>query len=89
MGGLKMQQLDLSEVSSKAELQEVIAAAVAITLEIEAKARDGASGQWLLGWGWTESQWGGALPHASWIDSVRKRLSPTSSNRFPSVFSRF
>lgn len=28
-------------------------------------------GVWLLGGGWSEADWGGALPDASWLDDVR------------------
>ena len=58
LGGLSLSRLDLSTPASQQELVEAVAAAA---------ARVPRSG-WLLGGGWDESQWGGQLPSAAWID---------------------
>ena len=57
-GGFRLAQLDLSRVSSKDEFLRAVSAA--------AKAR-ASPDDWILGGGWDETRWGGALPDASWF----------------------
>eukprot|EP00882_Tetradesmus_deserticola_P005072 GHRQ01005344.1.p1 GENE.GHRQ01005344.1~~GHRQ01005344.1.p1 ORF type:complete len:554 (+),score=202.48 GHRQ01005344.1:614-2275(+) len=59
-GGLSLSQVELRGVSSRQEVAARIAAAAAA-------AEDGA---WLLGGGWSEANWGGEMPDASWIDEA-------------------
>lgn len=59
-GGSTLQQIDLRNVRSK----EDFAAAVQQAVD------SAAPGQWLLGHGWTEGSWGGALPSITWVDHV-------------------
>jgi predicted amidohydrolase YtcJ len=60
-GGLSLSQVDLRGASSRQQVAARVAAAAAA-------AEDGA---WLLGGGWSEANWGGQLPDASWLDEVR------------------
>jgi predicted amidohydrolase YtcJ len=62
-GGLSLSQVNLRGASSRAEVAARVAAAAAAA----------ADGTWLLGGGWSESDWGGQLPDASWLDEVRRR----------------
>ena len=50
-GGFRLQQLDLSQVTSKREF-------VTRVSEVAA-SRDAAAGEWVLGGGWDETKWGG------------------------------
>eukprot|EP00252_Welwitschia_mirabilis_P007513 TRINITY_DN1893_c0_g1_i1.p1 TRINITY_DN1893_c0_g1~~TRINITY_DN1893_c0_g1_i1.p1 ORF type:complete len:549 (-),score=125.51 TRINITY_DN1893_c0_g1_i1:219-1865(-) len=59
-GGLQMGQVDLRKVKSK---QEFI-------MKIERAASTTERGNWILGGGWNDDNWGGELPEASWIDNV-------------------
>ena len=82
-GGLSLSRLDLSTPASQQELVEAVAAAAAARVP---------SGGWLLGGGWDESQWGGQLPSAAWIDqgglraaSAGHLLSTWCSRRLPGM----
>ncbi|KAK9812330.1 hypothetical protein WJX73_002814 [Symbiochloris irregularis] len=57
-GGQLLGQLDLTDVHSKHDFVSAIAAAC--------EAAD--DGSWVLGGRWDESNWGGELPAASWIE---------------------
>ena len=61
-GGFRLQQLDLSQVTSKREF-------VTRVSEVAA-SRDAAAGEWVLGGGWDETKWGGEEPTAGWFDDV-------------------
>lgn len=60
-GGLALSQAQLGKVVSREEFQSVVA-------ESAARVQPGG---WLLGGGWVEASWGGALPNLAWIDEVR------------------
>lgn len=67
--GLALADVNLRHVSSKQELVQRIADRAAAAAA--AAAYDGEGGvPWLLGGGWSEHEWGGDLPDASWIDAV-------------------
>eukprot|EP00887_Chlorella_sp_A99_P005517 scaffold1.g5517.t1 len=59
-GGLSLLRLDLRAADSRAALQAAVAAAAARLQP----------GQWLLGFNWDESRWGGELPDKSWVDGA-------------------
>jgi predicted amidohydrolase YtcJ len=61
-GGLSLSQVSLRGASSRQEVAARVAAAAAAA----------ADGEWLLGGGWSEADWGGGLPDASWVDEVRQ-----------------
>lgn len=60
-GGLALGQAQLGKVVSREGFQSVVA-------ESAARVQPGG---WLLGGGWVEAGWGGALPDLAWIDEVR------------------
>lgn len=66
---LALTDVNLRHVSSKAELIQRVADRAAAAAAKAAEA--GADAPWLLGGGWSEHEWGGGLPDASWIDEVR------------------
>lgn len=55
--------LNLRFVASRQELVRLVAEAVA----------EAPPGSWVLGEGWDERKWGGALPSRVWIDAVTRR----------------
>lgn len=59
-GGLSLSQINLRGASSRQEVAARVAAAAAAA----------ADGAWLLGGGWSEADWGGGLPDASWLDEA-------------------
>ncbi|MEW5309936.1 MAG: hypothetical protein WDW38_001776 [Sanguina aurantia] len=59
-GGLALGQAQLGKVVSREGFQSVVA-------ESAARVQPGG---WLLGGGWVEAGWGGALPDLAWIDEV-------------------
>eukprot|EP00252_Welwitschia_mirabilis_P007515 TRINITY_DN1893_c0_g1_i4.p1 TRINITY_DN1893_c0_g1~~TRINITY_DN1893_c0_g1_i4.p1 ORF type:complete len:194 (-),score=34.34 TRINITY_DN1893_c0_g1_i4:31-612(-) len=76
-GGLQMGQVDLRKVKSK---QEFI-------MKIERAASTTERGNWILGGGWNDDNWGGELPEASWIDNVSEH-NPVSHKEFIFVLCR-
>jgi len=62
-GGKTLTRLDLSRVSSREEFETLIAAA---------HARIPAD-EWLIGWGWSQENWGGAMPDRSWLRAAHDR----------------
>ncbi|GAB4817570.1 hypothetical protein N2152v2_004616 [Parachlorella kessleri] len=61
-GGLSLTRLTLRDVRSKQDFISRVCAAAAGLRE----------GQWLLGGAWDESQWGGELPAAAWVDGCTR-----------------
>ncbi|XP_031383478.1 protein LONG AFTER FAR-RED 3 isoform X1 [Punica granatum] len=59
-GGLQMVRVELRGVSQKDEFVR----------RIKEAARNSKHGCWILGGGWNNDLWGGALPLASWIDEI-------------------
>ncbi|DBA97126.1 hypothetical protein WJX77_007862 [Trebouxia sp. C0004] len=59
-GGQTLSWVDLRHADSRAAVAEAVEAAVA----------QAPSSQWVMGHGWEETHWGGALPDADWIDGV-------------------
>lgn len=59
-GGLQMGQVDLHDVQSKVEF----------IMKVEQAVNDMEKGDWVLGGGWNNDNWGGELPQASWIDNI-------------------
>jgi predicted amidohydrolase YtcJ len=59
-GGLDLSRVDLRSVSDPESFRERVAAAAATQ----------PAGTWILGGGWDEHRWGGALPHREWLDAV-------------------
>lgn len=45
----------------------------------EQKISDSKPGSWILGGGWNNDLWGGALPMASWLDDITP-YNPVSHN---------
>eukprot|EP00249_Psilotum_nudum_P004681 c18189_g1_i3 orf=660-2312(-) len=56
--GLQMAQVELRDIHSRVDF----------TRKVELAVQGARSGQWVLGGGWNNENWGGELPHASWID---------------------
>ena len=70
-GGFRLQQLDLSAVTTKREFIARVADA--------ASRVDASDGEWLLGGGWDHTAWGGEEPDAEWFaDVVGYRCTPNS-----------
>jgi len=59
-GGLDLARVDLRGARSLQEVQAKVGSAAASQ----------AAGSWILGGGWDEHRWGGALPHRAWLDQV-------------------
>lgn len=60
-GGLSLQAINLRAARSKQQFQQLIA---------DAAAAAPSGGEWLVGFGWDETTWGGETPDASWIDEA-------------------
>jgi len=58
--GLAMQRIDLDEVPSIAEAVR----------RVRARAQTTAKGEWIQGWGWQQSIWGGQFPTAGQLDAA-------------------
>lgn len=63
MGGLGLRQLDLAGVRSREAFE------AAIEREHERLPAD----RWLIAGGWTQEDWGGAMPDRSWLDAAGNR----------------
>eukprot|EP00878_Enallax_costatus_P010764 GHUV01011241.1.p1 GENE.GHUV01011241.1~~GHUV01011241.1.p1 ORF type:complete len:398 (+),score=100.66 GHUV01011241.1:110-1195(+) len=66
--GLALSDVNLRHVTSKGELIQRVADR-AVALWQQQQTAD-AGQPWLLGGSWSEHEWGGELPDASWIDEV-------------------
>ncbi|KAL0040184.1 hypothetical protein WJX79_010529 [Trebouxia sp. C0005] len=60
IGGSSLQQIDLRGIANKADF---VAA-------VQDAAVEASPGDWLLGHGWAEANWGGELPSITWVDHV-------------------
>ncbi|WIA42290.1 hypothetical protein OEZ86_008304 [Tetradesmus obliquus] len=76
-GGLSLSQINLRGASSRQEVAARVAAAAAAA----------ADGAWLLGGGWSEADWGGGLPDASWLDEMQREWIRTQSLAGPQAYS--
>ncbi|GAB2266033.1 Protein LONG AFTER FAR-RED 3 [Dionaea muscipula] len=59
-GGLQMTQVELRDVFTKEEFIS----------RVEVAAKGKKQGSWILGAGWNNDLWGGALPSSSWINDI-------------------
>ncbi|DBA82929.1 TPA: hypothetical protein ACH3X1_006715 [Trebouxia sp. C0004] len=60
IGGSSLQQINLRGIASKADFVAAVQDAAVLA----------SPGDWLLGHGWAEANWGGGLPSVTWIDHV-------------------
>jgi len=90
VGGLMLDQVDLSAASSMEQAAKAVGAA-GQRVRQQQKLRDAdasedvggadggaAYGGWVLGGGWDELKWGGKLPDSAWLDEVRRPVCFTS-----------
>jgi len=62
-GGKTLSRLDLSKVRSRDGFESLIAVA----------HRNLPPDEWLIGWGWSQENWGGAMPDKSWLRAAGDR----------------
>jgi hypothetical protein len=78
-GGLFLSKVNLRELrGGRQEFAQRLAAAAASDSSSSSSSGGGDAGllRWLLGIGWSESDWGGQLPDRNWIDEVGSHAQP-------------
>jgi predicted amidohydrolase YtcJ len=83
-GGLLLSSINLRDLKGGRQefAQRVAAAAAAAAAGGSSGSSSDSSGgfsvsdrsSWLIGMGWSESDWGGELPNRSWVDEVSRTV---------------